>query len=101
MESRDVTVNLEYLPRRAYTNDTKGITVEVRRGEMGYFLFTDCDMNPKLMNDSIGVSQEEADIMIAGSMFGWDTPLVQDYNNSQNDGSGWGEDNESFPDCLR
>jgi hypothetical protein len=72
-------MNLNHLPEKAYTNNENGITVEVRRGEMGYFLFTDCDMDPQLMNDSLGVSPEEAEIMLAGSMFGWGIPMVQDW----------------------
>ena len=74
-------MNLNHLPEKAYANNADGITVEIRRGEAGYFLFTDCDMNPQLMNDSLGVSPEEAEIMLAGSMFGWDKPIVEDWIN--------------------
>jgi len=53
-----------------------GETVVVKRGEKGYYpqephiALRDADE----MNMLIGVTQGQAEAMLAGSMFGWDVP---------------------------
>lgn len=55
----------------------------IRRGEMGYFGTTYTEQDPvkakalvALMNSKLGVTDEQAERMHAGSMFGWDAPAA-------------------------
>ena len=88
-------MNLEHLPKRCYATNEDGQLIMILRGVMGYNLLIqenpmdrqDIFADPKITNQkyadntniSMGISQEEVDVMIGGSMFGWDTPLVLGY----------------------
>ena len=61
-----------------YASLTDGETVSIYYGEKGYFKNT-LPGDVAELNESIGVTKEQADIMKGGSMFGWDIPLVTDY----------------------
>jgi hypothetical protein len=82
-------MNLEHLPQRCYTTNADGQLALILKGHMGYYLpipsdqaeINDKDLqwNAKCLNEMLEVSDEEVDVMIGGSMFGWDSPLVQDF----------------------
>ena len=70
------------LPLMCYTRTENGDVVKIKYGEKGYFPTTWCSLNnidADLLNEIIGVTKEQADVMIGGSMFGWHIPLVTDY----------------------
>ena len=48
----------------------------IKRGERGYYK-ADFKGDPSVLNARIGVSDEDAERMLAGSMFGWDCPAAQ------------------------
>ena len=66
------------LPLMCYASLTDGETVSIHYGENGYFKNT-LQGDVAELNESIGVTKEQADVMIGGSMFGWNIPLVTDY----------------------
>ena len=66
------------LPLMCYAQTENGENVIIHYGEKGYFKNTLRDDVDKL-NEDIGVTKEQADIMKGGSMFGWDIPLVTNY----------------------
>jgi hypothetical protein len=75
------------LPQRCYTTRHDGEVVLIINGQNGYFnglgLVPDRLEFPAptsdQMNESLGVSPEAEEAMVGGSMFGWETPLVQDF----------------------
>ena len=73
------------LPLMCYTQTENGETVAVCYGDRGYFKNMACETpngeqrDVAELNEDIGVTKEQADIMKGGSMFGWDIPLVTDY----------------------
>ena len=72
-------MRLNHLPQRCYTTNAEGKTVMILQGESGYFPVRNPLFPPADLNEMLGVSPEEVDVMVGGSMFGWNTPLVQDY----------------------
>ena len=75
--------NLEYLPTRCYSKNAQGLLVMIHRGQMGYCTAGPDGETANALNAYLGVSPAGVDIMVGGSMFGWETPLVQDYINTQ------------------
>jgi hypothetical protein len=84
-------MRLDHLPQRCYHQDSEGKLCLIIAGMDGYYLPIPSDQdeleygsqwNAEELNSMLGVSPEEEDIMVGGSMFGWDTPLVQDYKPS-------------------
>ena len=73
------------LPLMCYASLTNGETVQIKYGAKGYFkdlLYTNqshLKHSVEHLNENIGVTKEQADIMKGGSMFGWDIPLVTNY----------------------
>ena len=91
-------MRLNHLPQRCYHQDSQGKLCLILKGQMGYFLPITSDQekadleevsalsdHADLLNQMLGVSPEEEDVMVGGSMFGWDTPLVQDFINDRED----------------
>jgi hypothetical protein len=81
-------MRLNHLPQRCYTTRHDGEVVLIINGMDGYFPSesrTDNPINSNSMNEILGVSKVEEDVMVGGSMFGWDTPLVQDFINVRED----------------
>ena len=80
------------LPERCYvyipTENRIGI---VQRGETGYFKtdvsFKDAEDAKQIVreqNEAMGVSKRQASAMVAGSMFGWETPAADPKNYDEN-----------------
>jgi hypothetical protein len=70
------------LPLMCYASLTDGETVAIHYGENGYFkntLWVGEQRDVAELNEAIGVTKEQADVMIGGSMFGLNIPLVTDY----------------------
>ncbi|ACT52081.1 KfrB domain-containing protein [Methylovorus glucosotrophus] len=76
--------NIDMLPELSYsfleTNEPGKQVIAIRRGMAGYQLTTFDDKNPehaklvvKKMNEKLGVNPIQAECMLAGSMFGWDS----------------------------
>jgi hypothetical protein len=64
----------EGLPERCYsTLETTGQVICIVRGEHGYFPIYTRSTADKL-NEGIGVTKEQAEAMLVGSMFGWSVP---------------------------
>ena len=89
-------MRLDHLPQRCYHQDSEGKLCLILKGQMGYFLPITSDQqeaegmklngwNAYALNSMLGVSPEEEDVMVGGSMFGWNTPLVQDFINDRED----------------
>ena len=105
-------MRLNHLPQRCYHQDSEGKLCLIIAGVDGYFLplasdqwtvrsenkiskalvggvspeeDSDIGWSAKSLNIMLGVSPEEEDVMVGGSMFGWDTPLVQDFINDRED----------------
>jgi hypothetical protein len=97
-------MRLNHLPQRCYHQDSEGKLCLIIAGMDGYFLplasdqwtlrsenkiskaeDSDIGWSAKSLNIMLGVSPEEEDVMVGGSMFGWDTPLVQDFINVRED----------------
>ena len=78
-------MRLNHLPQRCYTTNAEGKTVMILQGESGYFPVRNPLFPPADLNEMLGVSPEEVDVMVWGSTFGWDTPLVQDFINDRED----------------
>lgn len=55
---------------------TTGKTVLLQMGQNGYTELTGimAEADPEALNLEIGVSKEQAQAMLIGSMFGWDAP---------------------------
>lgn len=79
----------EQLPRMCFafllTAAPGNYVVAVKRGESGYFKTTYDESDPvkaeslvSHLNRKLGVSNEQAECMLNGSMFGWDTPGAQE-----------------------
>ena len=66
------------LPLMCYAQTENGENVIIHYGEKGYFKNT-LQGDVAELNEAIGVTKEQADVMIGGSMFGWNIPLVTDY----------------------
>jgi hypothetical protein len=76
-------MRLDHLPLECWTVNADGQCVMIVRGKMGYFIMSDGGQEQAdNFNQASGVEPEEIDIMVGGSMFGWDTPLVQNYKPS-------------------
>jgi hypothetical protein len=76
-----------------YAKNAIGETVLIRRGEMGYFKLSDersMSSFQKIpidrLNTLVGVTKEQADAMVAGSMFGWDCPQCKILGEDKNNG---------------
>ena len=71
------------LPLMCYARTEDGDVVQIMYGEKGYFVpnvgANLNGFNTDLLNEDIGVTKEQADIMKGASMFGWNIPLVTDY----------------------
>ena len=64
------------LPERSYAyHPTTGATIMVKRGEKGFWPVT-TDVKPEMLNKIRGVTPQQAAAMLTGSLFGWDTPLA-------------------------
>lgn len=80
--------NIDLLPERAFSvHPSRGILIELRRGESGFIPWTIGPPPPgeeapsaaeiaRGMNRSIGVTEAEAEAMLNGSMFGWHVPAA-------------------------
>ena len=53
-----------------------GKTVIVKRGEQGFFELTNGyeDMDPDILNANLGITKEQAEAMLIGSLFNWNAP---------------------------
>ena len=73
----DVLDTLKKLPTECFAKTPLGETVKIKRGVMGYYKVTtslvglvDIDK----VNEGMGCSKAQQAAMLAGSMFGWETP---------------------------
>ena len=71
------------LPKRCYT-ETNGQQTLIINGHMGHYPVKlenngDKPSSTNALNKMLGVTKEEVDIMVGGSMFGWNTPMVLGY----------------------
>ena len=72
------------LPDMLYVrHPTTGKTIIIKAYEKGYY---ECgpgyrDQDPMILNRNFGLPMDEktAEVMLAGSMFGWNIPMVRDY----------------------
>lgn len=60
-------------------NEVTGKTILIKRGEEGYYEAIKGyeNLDPDKLNERLGVSKEEAEAMVLGSMFGWDCPVAK------------------------
>jgi hypothetical protein len=68
----------DLLPEKsfAYLNTT-GEIIMIKRGEKGYYPQPNIqDRYVDDLNNAFGVTKEQAEAMVAGSMFGWDVPAA-------------------------
>lgn len=73
-----MTKYFDLLPEKsfAYLNTT-GEVIMIKRGESGYFAQPNLqDRNVDELNETFGVTKEQAEAMVAGSMFGFDVPAA-------------------------
>ena len=74
------------LPQRCYTTRHDGELVLIINGQKGYFTAPyfgeGTQPTSESLNLMLDVSAKEEEAMVGGSMFGWNTPLVQDYKPS-------------------
>ena len=80
--------NIDLLPERAFSlHPSRGILIELRRGESGFIPWTVGAAAPgepiptnaeiaRGMNRALGVTEAEAEAMLNGSMFGWHVPAA-------------------------
>lgn len=73
------------LPEMAYAQNPSddSAVIIIKRGEMGYWPFVDT-RSPEAAaamverrNTALGVTAQQAEAMLMGSMFGWDAPIVR------------------------
>ena len=65
-------------PQVCYTeHPVTKLTVVLRRGAMGYYDTEYSRCCPDVLNCRIGVTKEQEQAMVAGSMFGWDCPAAK------------------------
>lgn len=73
------------LPLMCYVQTECGETVAVCYGDRGYFKNALCETpngeqrDVDELNERVGVTKEQVAVMTAGSMFGWNIPLVTNY----------------------
>lgn len=69
-------MNIEKLPEYCYgTLPSTGDIIIVKRGESGYYpISVNSQKQADSLNAAIGVTRAQAEAMMYGSMFGWDTP---------------------------
>ncbi len=63
----------------AAVHPTTGEPIIITRGESGYRpLASECDAATavRLFNEPLGITPEQVEAMLAGSMFGWDCPAA-------------------------
>ena len=63
----------------AAVHPTTGEPIMITRGEPGYRPFAsefDAETAVRLFNESLRVTPEQVQAMLAGSMFGWDCPAA-------------------------
>jgi hypothetical protein len=53
-----------------------GETILIKRGVPGYFEIEERASPAKIYNELRGITPEQVQAMIAGSMFGWDAPVA-------------------------
>ena len=64
-------------PWCAVTNPTTGKPVIITAGEAGFRTVNpDCFLNAEQINALLRVTPEQANAMLAGSMFGWNCPAA-------------------------
>ena len=64
-----------------YYNESIDKLVRITWGQKGYEVFPGIDSEEgregvSMLNDKLGLTDEEVEAMVAGSMFGWDIPIV-------------------------
>ena len=76
------------LPLMCYTQTENGENVIIHYGEMGYRTSANANLHIGIggkkrdideLNENVGVTKEQVAVMTAGSMFGWNIPLVTNY----------------------
>ena len=69
------------LPLMCYAQTENGETVVIQYGKSGYSKNGYCSgfWDVAELNERVGVTKEQADVMKGASMFGWDIPLVTNY----------------------
>ena len=90
---------MNLLPQRCYYQDSQKKLCLIVNGMEGYFLPIPSDQqecyefyagdgsfdpswDAGSLNEMLGVSPEEVEAMLGGSMFGWGCPIVRDYKPS-------------------
>lgn len=74
------------MPEYCYAlSNTTGELIRIMRGERGYYEVTDelgsitgdqAERMMNSMNETLGVTPEQREAMVLGSMFGWDCPAA-------------------------
>lgn len=72
------------LPNVAYANGPSGEVVAIVKGEMGCRPVLGASLTAADHNAQLGVTAAQAAAMLAGSMFGWDTPAADPASYDQN-----------------
>ena len=68
---------MTHLPELCYTREPiTDAVIQIRRGETGYYPVTQPGIDPDERNTVMGVTPAQKAAMIAGSMFGWNTPAA-------------------------
>jgi hypothetical protein len=70
------------LPEKCATFNMDGKPIMIERGESGYMLMTK-DFDPDAFNKALDITEEEVNLMIVGSMFGWDVIAITKYEEGE------------------
>lgn len=86
----DIIYHYPRKPKYCYSiHPSKEILIRVDYGKKNYMPYVDANTNKSIggkraielkrkLNADLGVNEEVEEVMVAGSMFGWDIPLVKE-----------------------
>lgn len=67
------------LPDSCITKNMDGDTIMIKNGEVGYYKLPAGLVDPHDFNRRRGADERVISIMTSASMFGWDIPVVKNY----------------------
>jgi hypothetical protein len=58
-------------------NDEQKNTIMIKKGIEGYSIVSNQVLDVKIMNEKLGITDEQKELMILGSMFGFNIPKLK------------------------